>query len=304
MKKIYGLLICSAFALILTSCSSVNNNEQPPAIVKIKRIKPYHTVSDGDTVGSIATKYGMTRAELIKINKLEAPYQLYNGQKLIINIKANNINDNNDSDVVITVNDNTDSALNVKKSDVSNKKEKIEDETPDKDGGKKIDEKLKVEEEDTATIDDARVDTPERSEDVEVIPESEYEWPVADGKNRISQHFGANDVDGGIIIDASVGTPVKAMADGVVMISGVPKGEASAYGITVVIKHPLKKKMSIYANLKEASVKVGQKITKGELIGKVGKSGTVAKKPQLYFEVNDLAGKGRKSVDPEKLLSK
>lgn len=300
MKKIYGLLICSAFALILTSCSSVNNNEQPPEIVKVKRVNPYHKVSDGDTVGSIATKYGMTRSELIKLNKLEVPYQLYNGQRLVVNPKTHNDDTKEikveESSVVTAINEDSAPKMEDHASELN--------ETSDKEGGNKIDEKSKVEEEDKATIDDARVDTPESSEDVEVIPESEYEWPVADGKNKISQHFGDNDVDGGIIIDASVGTPVKAISDGVVMISGVPNGEASAYGVTVVIKHPLKKKMSIYANLKETSVKVGQKVKKGDLVGKVGKSGTVAKKPQLYFEVNDLAGKGRKSVDPEKLLSK
>ena len=60
--------------------------------------------------------------------------------------------------------------------------------------------------------------------------------------------------------------------------------------------------MSIYSNLKEARVTVGQKVQQGTIIGKVGQTGSIAKKPQLYFEVNDLSGKGRHAVDPEKLL--
>ncbi|MBQ7524035.1 MAG: peptidoglycan DD-metalloendopeptidase family protein, partial [Alphaproteobacteria bacterium] len=154
---------------------------------------------------------------------------------------------------------------------------------------------------DKETIDDLQ----EVAEDKKLVPvKSDYIWPVANGKSKISQHFGANDVDGGIIIDASAGTPVKSIADGVVVIAGVPSGDAAAYGTTVVVKHTAKKTMSIYANLKEAKVAVRQKVKQGTIIGKVGQSGTIARKPQLYFEINDLAGKGRQAVDPEKLLPK
>jgi murein DD-endopeptidase MepM/ murein hydrolase activator NlpD len=157
--------------------------------------------------------------------------------------------------------------------------------------------------EESVTIDDVQEKPLDTAEDTgNTMAKSDYIWPISNGKTKISQRFGTEGIEGGIIIDASVGTPVKSIANGVVMIAGVPSGEASAYGITVVVKHAAKKTMSIYAGLKEANVKVGQQVKQGTIIGKTGKTGTIAKKPQLYFELNDLAGKGRRSIDPEKLL--
>lgn len=271
--------------LFLAGCS--HEGVQLPEIVQVKKISPYHKVSNGDTIGSIAQKYGMSRSDLIKLNKLEQPYQLYDGQRLIVTLKP----EYSSSDPDIKVTDSQKSE--VKENSLSNT------ETPE--GSENNEAMTPDDKEDKATIDDIQK---ESVEDKAPPVKAEYTWPVSNGKNKISQHFGANDVDGGIIIDASVGTPVKSIADGVVMISGVPSGDASAYGKTVVIKHVSKKTMSIYANLKETNVTVGQKVKQGGIIGKVGQSGTIAKKPQLYFEINDLAGKGRKAIDPEKLLSK
>jgi murein DD-endopeptidase MepM/ murein hydrolase activator NlpD len=130
---------------------------------------------------------------------------------------------------------------------------------------------------------------------------SNYIWPVTNGNTKILRKFKEDDSDG-IVIDASVGTPVKAVADGEVLISGTPSGDAAAYGITIVLKHASLKTMTIYANLKETSVAIHQKVKQGAVIGKTGKSGTIADRPQLYFEISDLAGKSRRAVDPEKLL--
>ena len=95
---------------------------------------------------------------------------------------------------------------------------------------------------------------------------------------------------------------MKSIADGTVVIAGVPSGDAAAYGVTVVVKHPSQKTMSIYSNLKEATVAVKQKVKQGTIIGKVGQTGSIATKPQLYFEINEISDKGRQSVDPETLF--
>jgi murein DD-endopeptidase MepM/ murein hydrolase activator NlpD len=244
--------------------------------VQIERVVPYHKVKEGDTVGSIAQKYKMKRAELIKLNNLHPPYQLYNGQKLVVNLKVENV-DQDESDITVTDASNQMPAdgkpLNVTKDEIA--------------------------EESVKTIDDIK-ETPKV---VPVKKEPEYIWPIENGNQKISKKFGEDGVEGGITIDASAGTPVKAIADGIVIISGVPSGEAAAYGITVAIKHPNKKKMSIYSYLKEATVEIHKTVRKGDIIGKVGKSGTRAEKPQLYFEISDFSGKGRRSIDPEKLLS-
>jgi lipoprotein NlpD len=273
-KNTYAFLVSAMTLLFLSSCSTDVNN--PPEVVIIKRLNPYHTVSEGDTVGSIAAKHKMTRADLIKLNKLEPPYRLYNGQKLLVNLKPEESGSRYEEDT---------------KGDHPQQ----DKQDPDKSN--------KESQEDIATIDDVKGVPQNTYIATDTEQTIEYIWPIEDAKNKITHRFGEDDVDGGIIIEASVGTPVKAIAEGDVMIAGVPSEEAAAYGITVVIKHTSKKKMSIYANLKEASVNVGQKVKKGNIIGKVGKSGTIAKQPQLYFEINDLSGKGRRPIDPEKFLS-
>lgn len=268
----YKIYIFCALSLFLTSCA--HKDIELPEIVQVKKVNPYHKVSEGETVGSIAEKYGMTRANLIKLNKLEQPYQLYNGQRLVIIVKTESEEKKErESEGVVVLGD----------SEKTNNNEEVVNES----------------EKDKETIDDIQEEDKE-----EPVVRSDYIWPVENGKSKVTQHFDSTEVDGAIIIDASVGTPVKAIADGLVVISGTPSGEAAAYGTTVVIKHTSKKMMSIYANLKEANAIVGKKVKQGDIIGKVGKSGSIARKPQLYFELNDLSGKGRRSVDPEKYLPK
>jgi lipoprotein NlpD len=244
-------VICVIATFLLVACSgNRGDNYEPPEVVRVKKKIPYHTVMEGETVGDVATRYSMTRAEVIKLNDLRIPYQLYTGQRLLIRVSA-------DSERPPA------SGCYARLSE-SNDGCKIQKDAAD-----------------VITADAA----------------DEYEWPVAGAKNRIVQHFGDDGADGGIIIDASAGTPVKAISDGVVVISEVPGGEAAVYGLTVVLKHA-DKKISIYSNLQETKVGIKDKVKKGDIIGKVGKSGASAKKAQLYFEMRVE----NKSADPEKIL--
>ena len=269
------ILRATLLALLLAGCA--HDGDNLPEVVQIKQINPYHEVKGDDTVESIAKQYGMKRSDVIKLNKLEPPYHLYEGQKLIITPKVSDSEEANvDPDVRVSMTS-MDDTSSIQSDDFnSDASTSIDDEEH------KVPEDIKNNLEQKPTVD-----------------VHEYDWPIANGKSKVSQHF---DGDGGIILDASVGTPVKSIAAGTVVIAGVPSGDAAAYGVTVVVKHTAKKTMSIYSNLKEATVSVGQKVQRGTIIGKVGKTGSIAKKPQLYFEVNDLSGKGRHAVDPEKLL--
>ncbi len=273
MKITRNIISGLAIVFVLGGCSSNKQDSDLPEVVRVPRVIPYHIVKEGETVGSISKEYSMKRADLIKMNTLQPPYQLYNGQRLVVIPKIDSSAIQDEQDIRVSENS-ADAPLH----------EQIE-QNKEKDA--------KINEEDI-----------EESEEVvevaEEIKESDYEWPISDGAEKVSKHFGES--DSGIVFAASAGTPVHAIADGVVMISGVPSGEAAAYGTTVVIKHSKLKKLSVYANLKEASVKVGAKVKKGGKIGLVGKSGVMAKTPQLYFEVNDISGKSRKPEDPEKLL--
>jgi len=88
----------------------------------------------------------------------------------------------------------------------------------------------------------------------------------------------------GIDMAAIKGTPVRAACAGVVVEARYSRG----YGNTVVIAHN-KKYRTRYAHLNKILVRVGQKVGKNNLIGKVGATGSVRKSGRdashLHFEV-------------------
>jgi murein DD-endopeptidase MepM/ murein hydrolase activator NlpD len=91
---------------------------------------------------------------------------------------------------------------------------------------------------------------------------------------------------------APPGTKVYAMNGGVVRFAKM----MTSYGNTIVIDHGFGL-MTLYMHLSELDVKVGDKITKGELVGLSGQTG-YAEGPHLHISVriNGI------SIDPEKFL--
>ena len=83
----------------------------------------------------------------------------------------------------------------------------------------------------------------------------------------------------GIGIAAPAGAPVRAIADGVVMVSdGI-----GTYGLTVIVDHG-KGDYSIYGSLSRADVRKDMRVTKGQVIGAVGKADPDAE-AHLHFEI-------------------
>lgn len=83
----------------------------------------------------------------------------------------------------------------------------------------------------------------------------------------------------GIDIAAKKGTPVYATADGVIS----RENPGSGYGISVVIKHGYSYK-TIYAHLSKRTVKPGEKVKRGQIIGYVGNTG-LSFGSHLHYEV-------------------
>ncbi len=107
--------------------------------------------------------------------------------------------------------------------------------------------------------------------------------------NRYHPIFKKKKMHSGIDFKAPVGTPVYATSDGEVE---KVKNQSTGYGNHIKIKHD-ESFQSLYAQLSEIKVKVGQKVKKGELIGLVGSSGT-STAPHLHYEVI----KNGKKVNP------
>jgi murein DD-endopeptidase MepM/ murein hydrolase activator NlpD len=84
----------------------------------------------------------------------------------------------------------------------------------------------------------------------------------------------------GLDIVNDVGTPVYASGDGVIEMAGQSGG---GYGTVVVIKHGYGYQ-SLYAHLSKVMVREGQRVKRGDLIAKSGKTGLVSG-PHLHYEV-------------------
>ena len=121
-----------------------------------------------------------------------------------------------------------------------------------------------------------------------------FRWPV---QGRIIAGFGKQ-ADGkrndGINLAVPSGTPVHAAASGTVIYAG---NELEGYGNLILVQHE-DDWVSAYAHNETLNVSRGDKVSRGQLIAKVGNSGSV-QQPQLHFELR----KKSKPVDPLPHLS-
>ena len=121
-----------------------------------------------------------------------------------------------------------------------------------------------------------------------------FDWPV---KGSVVSNFGTGGVgrrNVGINIAAALGSPVRAAADGEVVYRG---SELDGYGNLLLVKHE-GGYVTVYAHNDAMVVRKGQKVRKGQIIAKVGKSGAV-NEPQLHFEIRQ----NTKSLDPMQFLA-
>lgn len=93
-------------------------------------------------------------------------------------------------------------------------------------------------------------------------------------------------------IDAIYGTPVMAAATGIVLIAGRQRG----YGNVVYVDHG-GGLSTRYGHLSEIDVRVGQPITRGQILGLVGSTGR-STGPHLHYEVRI----NNQPVDPRQYL--
>jgi len=131
--------------------------------------------------------------------------------------------------------------------------------------------------------------------------ESLPQWLAPLQRMHITSYFGTVRTagatpHGGIDLAARVGTPIMAPASGTVTAStDLYQGEAK-YGKVIAIEHAGGLR-SVYAHLNQRSVKVGEAVAKGQLIGLTGATGRVSG-PHLHLEIH----RNNIKLDPELLL--
>jgi len=109
--------------------------------------------------------------------------------------------------------------------------------------------------------------------------------PGPDSKNwtgRYGEKRSGGRTHKGIDVALPVGTPLKAVMDGVVSAAQGGSG-ARSYGLYVSIEHS-GGKSTLYAHMSKIMVKVGDKVTKGQIIGLSGNTG-FSTGPHLHFEL-------------------
>ena len=110
-------------------------------------------------------------------------------------------------------------------------------------------------------------------------------WPVPDA--RITSYFGwrvhpilkKRKYHSGLDLAVVYGTPIKAADNGVIIFSG----RNGDYGNMIAIDHG-SNISTVYGHCSVLIAKVGQKVTKGDVIAKVGSTG-LSTGPHLHFEV-------------------
>lgn len=119
------------------------------------------------------------------------------------------------------------------------------------------------------------------------------------GEYRISQGYGEKDTSDfhtGIDYLCPTGTEILASADGIVMWAGwMEKG----WGNLVILFHT-NQVSTVYAHLYDVTVKPGQQVKQGELIGYSGNTGN-STGPHLHFEARKSWADYNSHFDPNKL---
>lgn len=138
-----------------------------------------------------------------------------------------------------------------------------------------------------------------------VVSSGTWTRPAA---GRFSSTFGPRNIGSGSEfhygsdIANSVGTPVVSAADGIISHAG-PMG---TYGNVIMVTHSINGQIftTVYAHLSGVNVSVGQSVSKGQLIGKMGSTGR-STGSHLHFEVHEGPWNGERSnaVNPIRYVS-
>ena len=290
MNKNYFILI--SFFIFFSGCTTtdylapvINKNNINNNIEKGQRTI---TVYEGDSLYSISKREGVSIKSIIKANKLEPPFTLYKGDRLIIAKPKVHIVKKGHT-LYDIANCYEVSISDIMKINQLKNNDKIY-------SGDKLFIPLYDNTNQTNCNNITKVII---TEEVNKTSEKKknnnysYMWPV---KGKIISKFGLlakglrND---GINISADIGNPVLAIESGKIVYAG---NEIQAFGNLILIKHH-NNKTSAYAHLDKINVKKGESVNKGQIIALVGNSGKVSI-PQLHFEIRDKDG----PLDPLKYL--
>jgi murein DD-endopeptidase MepM/ murein hydrolase activator NlpD len=124
------------------------------------------------------------------------------------------------------------------------------------------------------------------------LAKGRFIWPI---RGRVMREFGVQGTmkHDGIDISVPTGTPIKAANSGRVLYSG---DEIRGYGNIIIIKHG-DGFITVYAHNAVNGVVEGEKVGRGQIIGRVGRTGRTSG-PNLHFEIR----MNNRPINPRLLL--
>lgn len=268
------LVLLGMFALAGCKSSShvapIDQLDQPPGI-KLH----YHTISRGDTLYSIAWRYGLDYRSLASLNGIGPPYTIYAGRKLKVSEGGSDLSPGTgyvgEGTQVMAVQDATTGVTEVG-GGVTEVAPVTETAPPEESPA-----------ESAPAVVQERQPAPARTG---TAPPGQWLWPA---KGRVISRFVADDpLRKGIDIEGALGQPVVASSGGQVVYAG---SGLTGYGQLVIVKHN-EQFLSAYAHNSKLLVKEGDAVKAGQSIAEIGSSGTDRNK--LHFEIRSAG----RPVDP------
>ena len=257
--KLFVILI----ALLLTvSCAS---NYSAPVLDKSKNLhsRPKtHVVIPGDTLFSIAWRYGLKYEVLAKFNGISPPYIIRPSQVIRLDVG------------VVTAKSQTNYSAKKATSFPKANAPKV----------------LSTTKKNTSRQENKTVKKVASSTKTPAWKAPRWHWPVKGP--LISSFQGNNALNKGIDLGGKLGEPVLAAADGQVVYSGTG---LRGYGKLLIVKHN-ETYLSAYAHNDRLLVKEGDIVKAGQRIADMGSSGT--DRVKLHFEIR----RDGTPVDPLKFL--
>lgn len=204
-----------------------------PSVQKIPSSKT-HIVKPGETLFSIASRYGLTYQQIASINRIPPPYTIHVSQKIHLGGVAYSAPSKQQAGKV-------NNSQVAKKTPVKPTPARKEKATP------------------------KPVAQPTKAADATKIP---WRWPSQGPV--VARFTGSKGLNQGIDIGGKLGEPVMAAAAGQVVYAG---SGLRGYGMLLIVKHS-DVFLSAYAHNDRLRVKEGDSVKAGQVIADMGSSGT------------------------------
>lgn len=251
-------------------------------------------VRKGDTLYGLSRRYGISLQEIIQANDLDAPYVIYVGETLKLPPPSTYVVQRGDTLYSISGRVGSSVQRIARMNDLSPPYHLTE--------GQRL--RVRGDSDEAAVaaravrpVDEGRNRPGARDVAVPAPPPRSERLFLIPVQGRVVSTFGPKNGglrNDGVNIAAPRGTKIVASENGVVAYAG---DEIAGFGNLVLLKHE-DDWISAYAHADETLVQRGQMVRRGDVIARVGSSGSVST-PQLHFQLRHR----RKPVDPKPYLN-